>query len=81
MLHDPVCGKRIKRNRAYVAIDFQGVTYYLCCPRCQANFELEPQKFARSEFGEKAKPSLAREKKDHRNNQPMRSGNIVRGMH
>ena len=54
MLHDPVCGRRIKRNRAYVAFDYQGTTYYLCCPRCQAEFERAPQEFARVEWGESA---------------------------
>ena len=63
MLKDPVCGKRIKRNRAHVAIDYSGVTYYLCCPRCQADFERAPEKFARAEMGEKTpKATLARVK-------------------
>ncbi|MBI5029280.1 MAG: YHS domain-containing protein [Chloroflexi bacterium] len=53
MLIDPVCGKRIKRQRAHIAIDFEGTTYFLCCPRCQADFEREPKKFARPEIGEK----------------------------
>jgi YHS domain-containing protein len=54
MLHDPVCGKRIHRNRAHAHIEYQHVTYYLCCPRCQAEFEAGPQQFARPEFGERA---------------------------
>jgi YHS domain-containing protein len=54
MLTDPVCGKRIKRNRAHIAVDYEGITYYLCCPLCQTQFEREPQKFARPAYGEKA---------------------------
>lgn len=53
MLRDPVCRRRITRNHAHIAFDFQGVTYYLCCPRCQADFEGAPEKFAKPEFGEK----------------------------
>jgi YHS domain-containing protein len=55
MLTDPVCGKRIKRQRAHIAIDYRGVTYYLCCPRCQADFEREPAQFARPQWGEKSR--------------------------
>lgn len=64
MLTDPVCGKRIKRQRAHIAIDYNAVRYYLCCPRCQAAFEREPYKFARPEFGEKARPSQVQSKID-----------------
>ena len=66
MLMDPVCGKRIKRQRAHIAIDYNGITYYLCCPRCQADFERAPEKFARPEVGEKTNPSHGR----HANRQP-----------
>lgn len=62
MLTDPVCGKRIKRQRAHIAIDYNAVTYYLCCPRCQAEFERDPQKYARPEYGEKAKTRPVQEK-------------------
>jgi YHS domain-containing protein len=72
MLMDPVCGKRIKRQRAHIAIDFEGTTYYLCCPRCQADFEREPKKFARPEIGEKTNASHGR----HANSQPR----IARGL-
>lgn len=64
MLTDPVCGKRIKRQRAHIAIDYDNVTYYLCCPRCQADFERDLQKYARPEFGEKARPSQVQGKTD-----------------
>ncbi len=64
MLTDPVCGKRIKRQRAHIAIDYAASTYYLCCPRCQADFERDPQKYARPEFGEKARPSRVQSKTD-----------------
>ncbi len=47
-IHDPVCGKRINRNKAHIAIDYRGHTYYLCCPQCQSAFEREPKKYARA---------------------------------
>lgn len=42
----PVCGKRLKRQRSHITIDYEGATYYLCCPLCQAEFERNPQKYA-----------------------------------
>ena len=44
---DPVCGKRITRNRAHIAIEHGGETYYLCCPHCQAEFERAPERYVR----------------------------------
>lgn len=49
MLHyDPVCGKRVNRNKAHIEIEYRGYQFYLCCPRCQAEFELDPAKYVRS---------------------------------
>jgi YHS domain-containing protein len=79
MLTDPVCGKRIKRQRAHIAIDFRGVTYYLCCPRCQTDFERAPDKFARPETGEKTKSSSVRSQTDRRDSEPTRTVTVVRG--
>ena len=79
MLVDPVCGKRIKRERAHIAIDYQRVTYYLCCPRCQADFERTPEKFARAELGEPTKRNTARGKIDHRGGELARGTIVVRG--
>ena len=52
MLHDPVCGQRIRRDRAHVHIEHARVVYYLCCPRCQAEFEAAPEQYAQPEWGE-----------------------------
>ena len=79
MLTDPVCGKRVKRQRAHVAIDYHGITYYLCCPRCQTDFERAPDKFARPEMGEKTKSSSVRSKTDRRDSEPTRTVTVVRG--
>jgi len=81
MLTDPVCGKRIKRQRAHIAIDYRGVTRgaYLCCPHCQTDFERAPDKFARPEMGEKTKSSSVRSKTDRRDSEPTRTVTVVRG--
>lgn len=52
MLKDPVCGQRVRRDRAYTRVEHNHVTYYLCCPRCQAEFEAAPERYARPELGE-----------------------------
>ena len=44
---DPVCGKRVNRNRAHIVIEYKGREYLLCCPVCQAEFEKDPEKYLR----------------------------------
>lgn len=46
-IHDPVCGKRINRNKAHIAVEYGGNVYYLCCPACQSAFERDPEEYAR----------------------------------
>ena len=46
MNRDPVCGKRVNVNEAYVQITYKGEMFYLCCPLCQSEFEKEPEKYA-----------------------------------
>ena len=55
LFKDPVCGKRIRRGKAHVVIEHDGVNYFLCCPRCQAEFEHSPKLYAKPELGDKAK--------------------------
>jgi len=43
---DPVCGKRLNRNKAHIKVEYQGEEYLLCCPLCQAEFERNPKKYA-----------------------------------
>lgn len=66
MLRDPVCGKRINRGKAHAVIEFEGVDYFLCCPRCQADFEHAPRAYARPELGEKAKKAARQPHRQHR---------------
>ncbi len=44
---DPVCGKRINRNKAHIVLEYKSQTYALCCPVCQAEFERDPEKYLR----------------------------------
>lgn len=55
MLSDPVCGKRMQRVKAHAIVEYQGIAYSLCCPRCQAEFERAPKTYAKPEVGEKVK--------------------------
>jgi YHS domain-containing protein len=42
---DPVCGRRMNRDKAYGVARFNGVEYLLCCPRCQSEFEADPERY------------------------------------
>jgi YHS domain-containing protein len=60
MLKDPVCGKRMNRNKAHIVIEYAGVNYFLCCSQCQSEFERKPQAYAHPELGEKVKKGKRR---------------------
>ncbi len=47
-IHDPVCGKRINRNKAHIAVVYRGHVYYLCCSQCQGAFERDPETYVRA---------------------------------
>lgn len=42
---DPVCGKRVNRNKAHIMIMYEGREYPLCCPKCQSEFEKSPEMY------------------------------------
>jgi YHS domain-containing protein len=42
---DPVCGKKINRNKVHAKVKYNNETYYLCCPLCQSEFEKDPEKY------------------------------------
>jgi len=46
VLRDPVCGKKINKNKAHAKVFYNKNEYYVCCPMCQAAFEDEPEKYA-----------------------------------
>lgn len=57
---DPVCGKKINRQKAKIVIKHKGYGYFLCCPLCQSEFEQNPEKYANPEFAYKI-PAKKRE--------------------
>lgn len=42
---DPICGMSIDINNA-IRAEYNGMTYYFCCPHCQTTFKKEPEKYA-----------------------------------
>ena len=60
MLTDPVCGKHMNHNNAHIIIGYEGTDYFLCCPRCQAEFEQRPNAYAKPELGAKTKKRKTR---------------------
>ncbi len=45
IFRDPVCGKKVNKNKAHIIITYQGREYALCCPKCQSEFEKAPEKY------------------------------------
>lgn len=41
---DPYCGMTVSMDGNDVTFDYDGTTYYFCCPGCRAGFEADPQK-------------------------------------
>lgn len=39
------CEKPTNRNKAQMSISYEGETYLVCCPLCQAEFERNPEKY------------------------------------
>jgi YHS domain-containing protein len=50
MLDCPVCAKPVDRETAATSV-YEGITYYLRCPRCKERFDAEPKRFLRSGAG------------------------------
>jgi len=40
---DPVCGMHVEIATARHVAEFEGVTYYFCCPHCRASFVKQPR--------------------------------------
>lgn len=50
---DPVCGKKINRQKAQALIKHKGYGYFLCCPLCQEEFGQNPDRYAKPEYSYK----------------------------
>ncbi|MBU2447069.1 MAG: YHS domain-containing protein [Bacteroidetes bacterium] len=42
---DPVCNRKMNKNKAYAKVKHNDRIYYLCCPLCQAQFEKDPERY------------------------------------
>lgn len=45
---DPVCGKRMNRNKAWAIVRHDKSEYLLCCPKCQSEFEADPERWLKN---------------------------------
>lgn len=51
---DPVCGKHLEDRPAHIAVEFEGMRFYVCCQLCRAEFERQPDVYARSALSAQA---------------------------
>jgi P-type Cu+ transporter len=49
MAQDPVCGMDVQPEQAAGQSEYQGHTFYFCCPVCKERFDKEPQRYAQPE--------------------------------
>ena len=49
MAKDPVCGMDVDPATAKHKADYEGETYYFCCPHCQAKFVADPERYLNPE--------------------------------
>ena len=42
---DPVCKMKVDEQKAAGKSDYNGKTYYFCCPDCPKAFEANPAKY------------------------------------
>jgi len=43
----PVSKKSFKKSETTESMDYDGITYYFCCPGCKEKFEREPEKYTK----------------------------------
>jgi Cu+-exporting ATPase len=48
---DPVCGMKVKPEKAAASCEYKGKAYYFCCPGCRTKFEADPEKFLNKSAG------------------------------
>ena len=50
MVKDVVCGMMVDESKAAKS-EYQGKTYYFCCPPCKASFDKDPGKYVGGQAG------------------------------
>ncbi|MDE3137775.1 MAG: heavy metal translocating P-type ATPase [Acidobacteriota bacterium] len=48
---DPVCGMKVRPEKAAASYEYKEKTYYFCCPGCRTKFEADPDKFLNKHAG------------------------------
>ncbi len=48
-LQDPVCGMLVEEETAASRVEYEGKTYFFCCPRCEELFRENPNKYLQSQ--------------------------------
>ncbi len=43
--YDPVCRKKINRNKAFYIYNFKNEQFLICCPVCQSEFESNREEY------------------------------------
>jgi YHS domain-containing protein len=46
----PVSGESFKKSEMTESMDYNGKTYYFCCPGCKKKFEKDPEKYTKEEM-------------------------------
>lgn len=46
MVEDPVCGMYLMPDDAVAETEYGGQTFYFCSEECQAEFEMDPERYA-----------------------------------
>ena len=49
MAKDPVCGMKVNEETAVSMSEYNGQTYYFCCPGCKDSFDKESEKYLGNE--------------------------------
>lgn len=52
MATDPVCGMQVDEKNAGATATYNGQTYYFCSAGCKADFENNPEKYAKGQSGQ-----------------------------
>ncbi len=45
----PVMNNKITKETAFATAEYNGKTYYLCCPYCKSEFAKNPAKYVKSQ--------------------------------
>ena len=41
----PVTGEKFEKTETTASFEYEGTTYYFCCPGCKPKFDADPEKY------------------------------------